>query len=56
MEASVSIFQESPLAGEPREILFHIHSIHRYQLCENIFTRLRYCDKWTVATLNNNLV
>ena len=33
MEAPVSIFQESPLAGEPRDILFHIHSIHRYQLC-----------------------
>ena len=32
MEAFVSIFQESPLAGEPREILFHIHSIHRHQL------------------------
>ena len=53
MEAPGSIFQESPLAGEPREILFHIHSIQRYQ---NIFTRLRYCDKWTVATLNNNVV
>ena len=23
---------------------------------QNIFTRLRYCDKWTIATLNNNLV
>ena len=56
MEAPVSIFQESPLAGEPRERLFHIHSMHRYQLCANIFTRLNYCDKWTVATLNNNLV
>ena len=33
MEDPVSIFQESPLAGEPRERLFHIHSIHRYQLC-----------------------
>ena len=33
MEAPVSIFQESPLAGEPRERLFHIHSIHSYQLC-----------------------
>ena len=33
MEVPVSIFQESPLAGEPREILFHIHSVHRYQLC-----------------------
>ena len=33
MEAPVSIFQESPLAGEPRERLFHIHSVHRYQLC-----------------------
>ena len=33
MEAPVSIFQESPLAGEPRERLFHIHSTHRYQLC-----------------------
>ena len=32
MEAPVSIFQESPLAGEPRERLFHIHSINRYQL------------------------
>ena len=30
---AVSIFQESPLAGEPRERLFHIHSVHRYQLC-----------------------
>ena len=29
----VHFFQESPLAGKPREILFHIHSIHRYQLC-----------------------
>ena len=26
-------FQESPLAGEPRERLFHIHSVHRCQLC-----------------------
>ena len=26
-------FQESPLAGEPRDRLFHIHSVHRYQLC-----------------------
>ena len=33
MEVPVSIFQESPLAGEPRERLFHIHSVHRYQLC-----------------------
>ena len=32
MEAPVSIFQESPLAGEPRERLFHIHSVNRYQL------------------------
>ena len=32
MEVPVSIFQESPLAGEPRERLFHIHSVHRYQL------------------------
>ena len=43
-------FQESPLAGEPRERLFHIHRDHRYQLCakypgHNIFTHLRYCDK-----------
>ena len=44
MEAPVSIFQESPLAGEPRERLFHIHSVHHYQLCTNIFTRQRYCD------------
>ena len=33
MEAPVSIFQGSPLAGEPRERLFHMHSVHRYQLC-----------------------
>ena len=32
MEAPVSIFRESPLAGEPRERLFHIHSVNRYQL------------------------
>ena len=32
MGVPVSIFQESPLAGEPRERLFHIHSV-RYQLC-----------------------
>ena len=32
MEAPVSIFQESPLDGEPRERLFHIHSVNRYQL------------------------
>ena len=32
MEAPVSIFQESPLAGEPRQRLFHIHSVNRYQL------------------------
>ena len=56
MEAPVSIFQESPLVGEPRERLFHIHSIHRYQLSANIFTRLGYCDKWTNVTLKNNLV
>ena len=56
MEVPVSIFQKSPLAGEPRERLFHIHSVHRYQLCANIFTHLRYCDKYTVATFNNNLV
>ena len=30
---SCVLFQESPLAGEPRERLFHIHSVHRYQLC-----------------------
>ena len=47
MEAPVSIYQESPLAGEPLDRLFHIHSVHRYQLCtvQNIFTRLRYYDK-----------
>ena len=33
IEVPVSIFQESPLAGEPRERLFHIHSVHSYQLC-----------------------
>ena len=32
MEAPVSVFQESPLAGEPRQRLFHIHSVNRYQL------------------------
>ena len=31
--APVSIFQESPLAAEPRERVFHNHSVHRYQLC-----------------------
>ena len=34
MEAPMSILQESPLAGEPRERLFHIHSINHYQLCK----------------------
>ena len=33
MEVPVSIYQESPLAGEPHEGLFHIHSVHRYQVC-----------------------
>ena len=33
MEVPVSNFQQSPLVGEPRERLFHIHSVHRYQLC-----------------------
>ena len=33
VEAHVSIFQESSIAGEPRERQFHIHSIHRNQLC-----------------------
>ena len=33
VEAYVSIFQESSIAGEPRERQFHIHSIHRSQLC-----------------------
>ena len=32
MEDPLSIFQESPLAGEPRERLLHIHSVNRYQL------------------------
>ena len=32
MDAPVSIFQESPLAGEARQRLFHIHSVNRYQL------------------------
>ena len=32
MEAPVSIFQESPLAGEHRERLFYIHSVRRSQL------------------------
>ena len=54
MEAPVSIFQESSLAGEPRERLFHIHSVNRYQLFS--FTRLRYCDKYTVGTFNSNFV
>ena len=57
MEAPVSIFQESPLAGEPREKLFHIHSVNRYQLrTKYFFTRLCYCDKYTVATFNNNIL
>ena len=33
VEAPVSISQESPLAGEHRERLFHIHIVNRYQLC-----------------------
>ena len=41
----VHFFQESPLAGKPRERLFHIHSVNRYQLRTNSFTRLRSCDK-----------
>ena len=57
MEAPVSIFQESPLAGEPRERLFHIHSVNRYQLrTKYFFTRLCYYDKYTVATFNNNIL
>ena len=57
MEAPVSIFQESPLAGEPRKRLFHIHSVNRYQLrTKYFFTRLCYCDKYTVATFNNNIL
>ena len=32
MEAPVSIFQESPLAEEPRERLFYIQGVNRYQL------------------------
>ena len=38
MEAAVSICQESPLVGEPREILFYILSFHRCQL----FTKYLY--------------
>ena len=30
MQDPVSIFQDSPLAGEPRERLLHIHSVNRY--------------------------
>ena len=30
----LSYLQDSPLAGEPRERLFHIHIVHRYQLCK----------------------
>ena len=39
MEAPVSIFQESPLAGGPSKRLFHIHSIHHYQLCAKYLYR-----------------
>ena len=57
MEAPVSIFQESPLAGEPRERLFHIHSVNRYQLrTKYFFTCLCYCDKYMGATFNNNIL
>ena len=56
MEAPVSIFQESPLAGEPREILFHIHSIHRYQLRAKYLYPSTLLWQMNVATLNNNLV
>ena len=37
MEAPVSIYQESPLAGEPRDRLFPIHSVHRYQLNQYLY-------------------
>ena len=45
MDGPVSIFQESPLAGEPHERLFHIHSVNDTNSVQTIFTRLRYCDK-----------
>ena len=45
VEATVSIFRESQLAGQPRDILFHIHGVRRYNSVQNIFTHLRYCDK-----------
>ena len=47
MEGPVSIFQESPLVGKPRERLFHIHSIHRYLPCTKYFypSTLYLCDK-----------
>ena len=57
IEAHVSNFQESPLAGEPRQRLFHIHSVNRYQNSGPCKISLAvYCDKLTVATFNNNLV
>ena len=52
MEGPVSIFQESPLAGEPRERLFHIHSVHRYQLCakylypSTLLWQINCCNYW----------
>ena len=45
MEATVSIFQESPLTGEPHERLFHIQASTVTNYVQNIFTHLRYCDK-----------
>ena len=40
MEAPVSIFQESSLAGEPRQRLFHIHRVITNSV-QNIFRHLR---------------
>ena len=45
VEATVSIFRESTLAGQSRDRLFHIHGVRRYNSVQNIFTRLRNCAK-----------
>ena len=44
MGAPVSILQESRLAGELSERLFHIHNTTVTKSKQKIFTRPRYCD------------
>ena len=56
MEASMSIFQESSLAGEPRERLFHIYSVNRYQLRTKWLYPSTLLWQIKVATFNNSRV